>query len=288
MDLESLKTFISLASTKNYTRCSRQMFVAQSTVTNRIMELEKELNVPLFIRNNRSVELTVEGEYFLTYARKMIELTDTSLSEITSTGKYKSHLRIGSADSIYESYLAPIILNMTKNNPDDSIKITIGISSNLIEQLESNILDIAFSYLPLNKSDYKCEIYRQDPLVLVTDYKNKHFANGISREELQNVNYLMCNFALWDVGQFIRSLFPKYHRFSLEIDDCSKIIPFLLHMDKYTFIPKDMAGQYIEKKILREIPLINLKTPAINSYIIGKKSKIELWNELINQNQLNN
>lgn len=70
MDIEALNTFLTLANTKNYTRTAAQLFVAQSTVTNRIHELEKELNIALFTRNNRSVELTVEGEQFKDYAEK--------------------------------------------------------------------------------------------------------------------------------------------------------------------------------------------------------------------------
>lgn len=70
MDIESLKTFIVLSNVKNYTRAANQLFVAQSTVTNRINELEKELNISLFSRNNRRVELTMEGEQFFYMLKK--------------------------------------------------------------------------------------------------------------------------------------------------------------------------------------------------------------------------
>lgn len=238
MDIDSLKTFIVLAKTKNFTRSASQLFVAQSTVTNRINELEKELHLTLFTRNNRSVELTIEGEQFLQYAENVINLTNSSLAEICSIKKYENHLRIGSADSIYAIHLAHFMLDYKRQHANDSLKITIGTSSNLLEQLQNNILDIAFSYLPLNKSDFKCEIFHQDPLVLVTDYSNEKYIEGITRQDLLNENYLMCNFALQDVGQFIRNIFPRYHEFSLEIDDCSKIVPFLLGQDGYTFIPR--------------------------------------------------
>lgn len=280
MDIESLKTFIVLANTRNFTRTASQLFIAQSTVTNRITELEKELHISLFTRNNRTVELTLEGEQFRLYAEKVINLTNTSLAEICSIRKYENHIRMGAADSIYAIHLAPLILEHTRKVSKDSIKITIGTSNNLLDQLQANILDVCFSYLPLNKSDYKCDIFCQDPLVLVTDYHNQKYKKGITKQELIDINYLMCNFALQDVGQFIRNIFPKYHEFSLEIDDCSKIIPFLLGQDNYTFIPKDMATQYIKQKQLREIPLIDLKTPVINSYIVGKKNKLEQWHRL--------
>lgn len=279
MDTESLKTFLSLCNTRNYTRTAGQLFVAQSTVTKRINDLEKELQVPLFLRNNRSVTLTPEGEQFYVYAQKMIELTNSSLSEISSLRKFDNQYRIGAADSIYDGHLAPLILRHQKQHPRDSIKITIGLSSNLLEQLQANILDIVFTYLPLNKADYKCDIFRQDPMVLVTSYENTRYVDGITQQLLMQENYLMCNFALQDVGHFIRNLFPRYHSFSVEIDDCSKMIPFLIGQNNYTFLPEDMAAPYIQDKQLRAIPLADFQTPVINSYIIGKKAKIKQWNE---------
>lgn len=279
MDTESLKTFLSLCNTRNYTRTAGQLFVAQSTVTKRINDLEKELQVPLFLRNNRSVTLTPEGEQFYIYAQKMIELTNSSLSEISSLRKFDNQYRIGAADSIYDGHLAPLILRHQKQHPRDSIKITIGLSSNLLEQLQANILDIVFTYLPLNKADYKCDIFRQDPMVLVTSYENTRYVDGITQQLLMQENYLMCNFALQDVGHFIRNLFPRYHSFSIEIDDCSKMIPFLIGQNNYTFLPEDMAAPYIQDKQLRAIPLADFQTPVINSYIIGKKAKIKQWNE---------
>lgn len=277
MDIDSLRTFLVLADTKNFTRTANQVYVAQSTVTNRISELEKELGIVLFIRNNRSVTLTPEGEHFKTYAEKVVELTDSSLSEISSLNKYENHLRIGASDSIYESHLVDILLNYHNSKPKDSISMTIGQSTHLLEQLQDDILDVVFSYLPLNKSNYHCELFRQDKLVLVTDIKNTEYEQGITKYELLATNYLMCNFALKDVGQFIRNLFPKYHQFAIEIDDCSKIIPFLIGSNTYTFLPANMAKPYVSEEKIRIIPLLDLQTPRINSYIVGNNAKKNLW-----------
>lgn len=280
MEIEQLRTFLVLAGTKNFTRTANQIFVAQSTITNRISELEKEIGVSLFSRTNRNVSLTPEGEHFRIYAEKVVELTDNSLSELSSLHKYKNQLRIGASDSIYEGHLAPIILKYQQNHPNDSLKISIGLSSHLLEQLQHDILDVVFTYLPLKKANYHCELYRQDTLVLVTDTKNKQYQNGITHEELLSVNYVMCNFALQDVGQFIRHLFPKYHQFALEIDDCSKIIPFLMNSNNYTFLPKHMADPFVTDKKLQIIPLSDLQTPIINHYIIGNHAKKELWKNI--------
>ncbi|MBQ6660039.1 MAG: LysR family transcriptional regulator [Lachnospiraceae bacterium] len=281
MDIESLNTFLTLASTRNFTRTANQLFVAQSTVTNRINELERELKLKLFHRTNKTVELTPDGERFRLYAEQVIELTQTSLAEITNARRFDNHLRIGSTDSIYEGHLAPLIMEYRQSHPTDSLKISIGLSNHLIDQLQSDLLDVVFTYLPLNKVSYSCEIFRQDALTLVTDINNKKHPDGILQQELINEPYLMCNFALQDVGQYIRKLFPRFHQFELEIDDCMKIVPYLIGRENYTFLPQDMADTYIREGKLREVRLLDFRTPVINSYIIFRKNKAKLLRNLI-------
>lgn len=281
MDIENLKTVLVLASTKSFTKTASQLFVAQSTVTNRISELEKELALKLFRRTNKTVELTPDGERFCLYAEQVLELTRTSLAEITGAHHYENHLRIGSADSIYEGHLAPLIMDYRKKHPMDSLKISIGLSHHLIEQLQSDLLDIIFTYLPLNMSAYSCEVFRQDSLILVTDIQNDRYREGITQQQLVGEPYLMCNFALQDVGQYIRKLFPRFHQFELEIDDCMKIVPYLTDGRSYTFLPKDMADTYIEMGRLRAVDLLDFQTPVINSYIIFQKSRRSLVKRLL-------
>ncbi|MBO4686170.1 MAG: LysR family transcriptional regulator [Lachnospiraceae bacterium] len=280
MDIESIRTFLALAENKNFTKTADQLFVAQSTVTNRINELERELSLRLFERTNRRVSLTAEGERFAVYAEKVVELTDASLAEMSAIPRYERYLRIGSTDSIYEGHLAPIILAHRNSHPKDSLKITIGLTDHLLEQIQDDLLDVVFTYRPIKKSSLVCTIYKQDELVLVTDSANTKYRDGIAEAELSPERYLMCNFALQDVGQYIRKLFPKYHQFAFEIDDCMKIVPYLLNRDTYTFLPQDMARPYIEEGRLLAIPLKDFNTPVINSYIICRKAAEEICREI--------
>ena len=73
MNTEELKTFIYLSKVKNFTLAAEQLFIAQSTVTNRISELEKEVGKRLFSRGSKTVTLTEAGEIFLRYAERILE-----------------------------------------------------------------------------------------------------------------------------------------------------------------------------------------------------------------------
>ena len=88
MDTTTLRTFIALAQIKNFTKTAQQLFVAQSTVTNRIRDLEMELGVPLFIRSHKQVDLTASGQKFLDYAQRFVSLELTALQDIQASPTY--------------------------------------------------------------------------------------------------------------------------------------------------------------------------------------------------------
>lgn len=266
MDTQSLKTFLTLAEYKNFTKTADVLFVAQSTVTNRIAELEKEVGKPLFSRTKRTVALTKEGEIFLDYAKRMLELADTSIQDINSLNKYENTLRIGTTNTIYECHLFPCIRDYMKQHPKDAVKITIGHSADLIAGIQDHIFDVVYSYLPLNKSGFSCEIFAVDDLILVTNSQNDTYKNGISQEELKNTNYLYCNFALQEVGFFIRELFPPHFQFGFEIDNSTKLIPYLLEFDGISFIPQSIAAPYLQNGKLQSIKLLDFDAPKINCY----------------------
>ena len=105
MDTTTLRTFIALAQIKNFTKTAQQLFVAQSTVTNRIRDLEMELGVPLFIRSHKQVDLTPSGQKFLDYAQRFVSLELAALQDIQSSPTYAQKISIGTTNTIYECHL---------------------------------------------------------------------------------------------------------------------------------------------------------------------------------------
>lgn len=268
MDTQSLQTFIVLAEHKNFTKTADLLFLAQSTVTNRIAELEREVGRQLFERNKRKVILTPEGETFLEYAKRIVELSNAGIQDINSLNRYADTLRIGTTNTIYECYLFPRIREYMRLHPNDAVKITIGHSNTFIQAIQDHLFDVIYSYLPFFKAGYECELFSVDKLVLVTSYRNDKHKNGITRQELAASNYLYCNFALQEVGFFIRELFPPHYQFGFEIDNSTKLIPYLLESDGISFIPESLAAPFLETEQLKSIPLLDFEAPKINCYKI--------------------
>lgn len=270
MDTQSLQTFITLAEYRNFTKTADALFIAQSTVTNRIAELEREIGKQLFDRNKRKVTLSEEGEAFLFYAKRILELQTAGIQEVNSLKKYQETYRIGTTNTIYECYLFPLIREYMEVHPDHAVKITIGHSNDLLQALQDNLLDVAYSYLPFYRAGFRCDVFATDELVLVTGCGNPAYRDGITKEELLHSNYLYCNFALQEVGVFIRELFPPHYQFGFEIDNSTKLIPYLITFDGISFVPESLAAPYIEQGKLRRIKLLDFEAPRINSYKVTR------------------
>ncbi|MBQ8185144.1 MAG: LysR family transcriptional regulator [Lachnospiraceae bacterium] len=267
MDTQNLRTFLTLATEKNFTRTAAQLYVAQSTVTNRIAQLELETGKQLIRRGKKSLSLTEEGLLFLNYAKRIVELEDMALKEIHSSEQSKTALRIGTTNTFYECYLYPHMQNFLPEHPQIAPSVTIGHSLNLLQMLQDGLLDLTFTYTPLQRPEFSCALYKTDALVLVTRPDKNAYPEGIRKKDLGRLYYLFCNFALQDVGLFIKELFPPLYQFPFEIDNSTKVVDYLLDGIGASFLPEGLVRSYLESGRLTSIPLLDFEAPKINSYV---------------------
>jgi Transcriptional regulator len=270
METVNLKTFLALAQCKNFTRTARQLFVAQSTVTNRISELENELGCRLFLRSNKNVSLTNEGISFVEYAQRILDLEEMSVQELHSVRSYDCELRIGTTNIIYECLLLPEIQDQLEHRPDLAFKIKIDHSGQLLNMLKDNALDIIFGFLPFQMKGYLCKLLEADPLILVTSPGHNAFPGGVIKRDLSGLDYVFCNLPLQELGNSVRELFPPHFQFRFEISDSSKLVPLLLSGTGYSFLPQSLVKKYLDAGRLANVPLLDFSAPNISYYCIYK------------------
>ena len=271
MNTEELKTFIFLSKVKNFTLAAEQLFIAQSTVTNRISELEKEVGKKLFTRGSKTVKLTEAGEIFLRYAERILELQSTSIEEMNALSSHSRKFSIGAINATYEVYVKPLVDECLKDNSITSIKVMLGHSLDLIQQLQDNMLDMVFSAIPLKRLGYACDVYDIDRVALVCKKGMNEYTDGVTKAQLSKLPYLMCDFTLSEAGVFIRSLFPKNHIFRLDVDNSSKLLPYLENGLGYSFLPYKLVKDKLESGVLEEVALKDFTAPNVTTYLIYRQ-----------------
>ena len=70
--LRQLRAFAAVAQRSNFARAAHDLHLTPPAVTMQIKELEREVGLPLFDRAAKQIQLTLTGEYLLTYVRRML------------------------------------------------------------------------------------------------------------------------------------------------------------------------------------------------------------------------
>lgn len=101
LDLTSLRAFVTVVDAGGVTKASGFLNLTQSAVSMQLKRLEEALDVSLFDRTTRKLNLTGAGEQMLGYARRMLELNDEVLGRLTAT-EYEGEIVLGvPADVVY-------------------------------------------------------------------------------------------------------------------------------------------------------------------------------------------
>lgn len=281
MDYELLITFIYLAKLKNFTKTAEQLHVVQSTITNRIKHLEYNIGEALFIRTNKNVELTNSGEAFLPYAKQLLGIHKAAISRLKSLKLFKDTLNIGVVHSIYDCHVQDMILKYMQQNKEIAINVTIEHSEELIQMLHENQLDIAFTYLNIKSSQYICEPFYSDKIILVTGSQNSPTACGITDDVLRNLP-LLCSALMTDqFKKWFHLIFPENYVYPLDINISSSIVTFLKEGIGFSFMMESAARRFLEEGSLVEVKLLESTPPNMESYMLINRQRIN--SEAVNQ-----
>src|SRR4030081_3238639 len=94
LDLELLRSFVSVVDSGGFTRAGERVHRTQSTVSQQIKRLEDDIGQPLLNRTGKSVTPTEAGERLLSYARRLLALAEEARDVLAQPGS-EGAIRLG-------------------------------------------------------------------------------------------------------------------------------------------------------------------------------------------------
>lgn len=155
MNLSHLYYFRTLARVQHYTRAAEELFITQPTLSNAVSQLEKELGIPLFQKEGRNVRLTKQGREFDEYITQALDLIDKAVDIAhEQAGSPSGAIDLGVIYTIQADYLPPL-LRAYRDRYGSGITINTyqGLTTQLVEDLESGRYDVVFSSYVEGKDD---------------------------------------------------------------------------------------------------------------------------------------
>jgi DNA-binding transcriptional LysR family regulator len=142
LDLELLRSFVSVVDAGGFTRAGERVHRTQSTVSQQIRRLEEMVGQPLLHRTGKQVSLTEQGERLLSYARRILAL-EQEAREVVGRPASEGVLRLGIPEDFAVYRLTELLSDFSRSRPGLRLDVRCGLSVSLRKALERGELDLA-------------------------------------------------------------------------------------------------------------------------------------------------
>ena len=146
MELRHLRYFIAVAEEGHITRAAERLGMQQPPLSQQIKAIERELDVQLFRRKARGVELTDAGSAFLEDARATLAQLDRAVETTRRTARgEQGRICVGvTSTSSFHPLVARAIRAFSEACPKVSLTLEESLSNELLERLRNERMDVAF------------------------------------------------------------------------------------------------------------------------------------------------
>ena len=151
MELRHLRYFIAVAEEGHVTRAAARLGIQQPPLSQQIRALETELEVQLFRRKPRGVELTQAGEALLTEARTVLDRVEHAVAAARRTGRGDAG-RIGvgfTSSASFHPFVPRIIREFREASPLVALSLEEAGTGELVDGLLAERIDAAFVRSPI-------------------------------------------------------------------------------------------------------------------------------------------
>lgn len=274
MTLRHLKIFLSLYETRNTTITSKELLVAQPTISIALKELEEHYGVKLFDRFSQRLHLTQAGRELYHYAKHIINLFEEA-EDMMKSMEVLGNINIGSSITIGNYFLPKYIKKFQEKYPYAKIKVTIDNTDNIEKLLLENKIDIGLIEGKVQNSFIQVFPYMTDSLCVICNPQHPYTKYKKIIPDIL-VNEVLI---LREKGSAVRELFDtKMENLGLRIEplwesiSSHAIIQAVKENLGISVLPYFLIKEYVDRGEIAVLDIDNLSFPR-NFNIIYHKNK---------------
>lgn len=167
MELRQLQYAVQIAAERNFSRAADKLHIAQPSLSQQLLKLEKEIGVLLFHRSTSSVELTHAGTVFVDKAQAILDMVEQLKQEMEDISQMKRGRLIVGSMPITGTTLLPLVLPAFQAAyPDVEVTLVEETSANLGLLTSNGQTDISLLALPLKEESLAYEPLLDEEIVL--------------------------------------------------------------------------------------------------------------------------
>ena len=176
MTITQLKYVLAVAEHKNFTLAADKCFVTQPTLSMQIQKIEEELNIQIFDRTKKPIQLTDIGQKIVNQAKNIVNEADR-IQDIVEQQKgfVGGEFRLGIIPTIMPTLLPMFLNNFIKKYPKVKLIIEELNTDEIITKLNNGHLDAAIAATPLEEEKIKEIVLYFEPFVAYIPESHQHY-----------------------------------------------------------------------------------------------------------------
>lgn len=241
METLQLEYFLSVADTLNISKSAKALYISQSSLSQSIKRLEKEIGYPLFDRNGKHISLNENGVIFLNCVNQIKKLYDNALAEIAEVNNVQQ--REISINMRCASYYLPHLMMYLRERLENTAFHITQQNYNRAQGEESDLVIIAKPQ-PMN-SAYATLLLEEDILLAVPRKHRLYQSSDIVLSDLYAENFISLNPA-WSLEKSIRTECEKqnFHpHIMIEVDNPDILRRLIAEQMGLAFVPEKTWGK---------------------------------------------
>lgn len=186
MTITQLKYVLAVAQYQNFTKAAEKVFVTQPTLSMQIQKLEDELDIQIFDRTKKPIELTETGKKIVQQARNIVNESDR-IQDIVDQEKgfIGGEFKIGVIPTVMPTLLPMFLRNFVNKYPKVKLRIEELTTDSIIHSLQDGSIDAAIAATPLNHEMIKERVLYYEPFVA---YDPRVAGNPKTKLKVQDIN----------------------------------------------------------------------------------------------------
>jgi len=166
MTITQLKYVLAVAEKQNFTKAAEKTFVTQPTLSMQIQKLEEELEILIFDRSKKPIELTTVGRKIVNQARNIVNESERMQDVVDQEkGFIGGEFHLGIIPTVMPTLLPMFLKNFTNKHPKVQLKIEELTTNEIISKLNDGHLDAAIAATPLYNEKIKERVLYFEPFV---------------------------------------------------------------------------------------------------------------------------
>jgi LysR family hydrogen peroxide-inducible transcriptional activator len=192
MTITQLHYVLALAEHKNFTLAAEKCFVTQPTLSMQIQKLEEELDVIIFDRTKKPIQLTAVGEKIVEQARRIVNESERIQDIIDiQKGFVGGDFKLGIIPTVMPTLLPMFLNTFIKKYPKVNLIIEERNTADIIQKLKNGHLDAGILATPLEEDEIKEKVLYYEPFVGYVPTNSEMYQKDKIHPDDLNINELL-------------------------------------------------------------------------------------------------